>query len=257
MTNSRRLPTAIITRWPARTPSRPRPVAQCATSASSSAQVTARPPDSTTARRSGESSAASATRSARSVNDMHRYFHIRGRPSGVGPGRPPRPFARTPAAFPDYPERRDAARPPPPPQPAAALDDGRRGSGRGGRGGDGPRHPGRPHRGGVLRRRQHDHAGREHLPPGPRPAPPRVLHDARHPRRRLEAGLLPGRGGRGPRARGRRPQLRAGLHRRPHRQRARGPGRGDLRRGHGAPDLAGHPGAWPRCTSTRASGCGW
>ena len=52
-------------------------------------------------------------------------------------------------------------------------------------------------------------------------------------------------GRRGPRARRRRPRLGAGLHRRPHRQRARGARRGDLRRGHGAPDLARHPGAGP------------
>ena len=47
------------------------------------------------------------------------------------------------------------------------------------------------------------------------------------------------------------------LHRRPHRRRARGAGRGDLRRGHGAPDLARAPARSPSCTSTRASGSGW
>ena len=64
---------------------------------------------------------------------------------------------------------------------------------------------------------------------------------ARSPRRRVEAGLLPDRRRRGPRARRRRPQLRAVVHRRPHRRRARGARRGDLRRGDGPPDLARHP----------------
>ena len=41
------------------------------------------------------------------------------------------------------------------------------------------------------------------------------------------------------------PQLRPRLHRRAHGRRARGAGRGDLRRGDGAPDLARHPRARP------------
>ncbi len=43
-------------------------------------------------------------------------------------------------------------------------------------------HPRGPDRGGVLRRRQHRDAGREHLPPRPRAAPAQVLHDPRDPR---------------------------------------------------------------------------
>ena len=75
--------------------------------------------------------------------------------------------------------------------------------------------------------------------------PARVLHDPRDPRRRLEAALLPRGRRRGPRARGRGAQLGARLHRGPHRRGARGARRGDLRRGHGPPDLARHPGARP------------
>ena len=92
----------------------------------------------------------------------------------------------------------------------------------------------------VLRRRQHDDAGREHLPSRARAAPAQVLHDPRDPRGGLEAGLLPDRRRRGPRPRRADPGVRALLHRRPHRRRARVPRRGDLRRGHGPPDLAGH-----------------
>ena len=115
----------------------------------------------------------------------------------------------------------------------------------------------RPDRGGVLRRRQHRHAGRLDLPPRPRPAPPRVLHHPRHPRGRLEAGLLPGRRRRGPRARRRGPRLGA---------RASSPGtpsassrssarRSSTRRWRTGSGRA--PGRSPSCTSTRASGSGW
>ena len=61
MTNSIRLPMAISTRWPATRPAAPSPVATRATSSSRAPQVTLRPADSTTARISGRSSAASAT----------------------------------------------------------------------------------------------------------------------------------------------------------------------------------------------------
>ena len=76
-------------------------------------------------------------------------------------------------------------------------------------------------------------------------------------RRRLEAGLLPDRRRRGPRARRRGPQLRAG---------ASSPGtpspssRSSARRSSTRrwPTGSGPaPAPWPRSTSTRASGCGW
>ena len=46
-------------------------------------------------------------------------------------------------------------------------------------------------RGRLLRRRQHDHAGRVDLPPRPRPPPPPLLHHPRHRHRRLAAGPVP------------------------------------------------------------------
>ena len=65
-------------------------------------------------------------------------------------------------------------------------------------------------------------------------------------RRRLEAGLLPGASAsRTPSTSPRRASSALSLHRRPHRRRARGARRGDLRRGDGPPDLAGHPRAGP------------
>ncbi len=63
--------------------------------------------------------------------------------------------------------------------------------------------------------------------------------------RGLEAGLLPGGRRRGPRARRGGALGRAGVHRRAHRRGAGVARRGDLRRGDGPPDLAGHPGARP------------
>ena len=62
----------------------------------------------------------------------------------------------------------------------------------------------RPHRGGVLRRRQHRHARGEHLPPRPRAGQAQVLHHARRRRLRDEAGEVRRQRVRGPRGHGRR-----------------------------------------------------
>ncbi|CAA9392195.1 MAG: Phosphoserine phosphatase, partial [uncultured Nocardioides sp.] len=136
-------------------------------------------------------------------------------------------------------------RAPAPTRPPAAIRPRGRGRGSGGRGRERARRAQRRDVRGVLRRGQHDHAGRQHLPPRPRPPPARVLHHPRAARRSLEAGVLPRRRGGGPRARRRGPELRAVVHRGPHRRRARGARRGDLRRGHGPPHLARHARAGP------------
>ena len=126
---------------------------------------------------------------------------------------------------------------------------GRRRRGRG-RARGAARPPGR----GLLRRRQHRHAGRVDLPPGPRPLRPRLLHRARHRPLRLAAGQVPAarQGGHGQRARGARD--RAVLRRRAHRRRADDDRRGGLRRGDGRQDLAGHPGAGADAPRRRAAG---
>ncbi|VXC21376.1 hypothetical protein NOCARDAX2BIS_480018 [Nocardioides sp. AX2bis] len=222
-----------------------------ATSASSSLQVRLRPDASTRASLSGDSRAAWTRRSSRpaavgggaggstggaAAAGMGGYFHTPARRAGD-------PAGRRPAALGS--ERDPVGASSTAAGPAPALDPGRGGRRGGGRGRERAQPGRRPHVGGVLRRRQHRHAGREHLPPRPRPAPARVLHHPRHRRRRLEAGLLPGGRRRGPRPRLRDPRGRALLHRRAHRGRARGAQRGDLRRDHVAPDLARHPRAGP------------
>ena len=139
-----------------------------------------------------------------------------------------------------------------PARPVGARGRGSRGRRRGRAG---ARRTGGPHGGGVLRRRQHDHAGRVDLPPGPRPPPPPVLHHPRHPRRRLAAGLVPAwSASRTPTTSSSARTSALGVHRGAPGQRARGAQRGDLRRGDGAPDLAGHPRACPAAPRPRPAG---
>ena len=94
-------------------------------------------------------------------------------------------------------------------------------------------------RGGLLRRRQHDHAWRVDVPPGPRPLPARLLHPAGHRRLRLAAAdVHPGGREHGPRRRDR--GTRADIRGRPLRRRDAGDRRRGLRRTDGRPDLAGN-----------------
>ena len=142
-------------------------------------------------------------------------------------------------------------------EPPAALGSRRRGRCRGRRGGDRAGHSGRPVGGGVLRRRQHDDAGRQHLPPGPRAAPARVLHDPRDPRRR--PGSRPTSGSSASRTPSTSP--RPGPRRSPSSPATPSPSsrswarRSSTRRWPTGSGPA--PAPWPSCTSTRASGSGW
>ena len=235
-----RLPTAIITRWPARMPWAPRPVARRATSSSSAGP--------------GERAPAALDEGlpvGHVVGGLgHQLGDVGARHAGIlpQPGAGRRPPLRWPG---------DPVRAAPAPQPAAAL--GPRGRGRGGVGGgrERPRLAQRPDRGRLLRRRQHRHAGRQHLPPRARAVPPQVLH---HPGDRLAP-------------RGSRPTSGSSASRTPSTWPTRATPRCPSSPGTPSPSSRSSarrsstrrwptgsgpaPAPWPSSTSTRASGSGW
>ena len=158
MTNSSRLPSAISTRCPPTTPASPSPVAIRPTSSSSCGPGQAAPAGLDDRERVGSL--------RRRVGDEvgHVVLSATGMAAILPHGeRDPATSRGVYAADVTPPPTRAAAA-----EPAAAVDPGRRGGGGGRRGRDRPGHPGGPDVGGVLRRRQHRHAGRQHLPPGPR-----------------------------------------------------------------------------------------
>ena len=116
---------------------------------------------------------------------------------------------------------------------------------------------GRPDRGGVLRRRQHDHPGRLDLPPGPRAAPAASssrpgTSSARPGSRRTSGSSASRTPSTSPTPATRRSRSSRGTGSRSSRRSAR---RSSTRRWPSGSGPA--PGRSPRCTSTRASGSGW
>ena len=130
-----------------------------------------------------------------------------------------------------------------------------RGRLRGGRRGRGqPGLDARPHRGGLLRRRQHDDPRRVDLLLRQGHGRPRVDHHLRPAPLRLAAAELSRARDREPRGRRRGPRQGPGAGGRQVGRRDRGVRRGDLRRAHGAPDLVRDPGAGPAAPRRRPAG---